>query len=459
MSTPLSVLLVEDSASDAALVVRQLKRDGFEVAHKRVEDAGQMRAALGERAWDIVLSDFNVPGFGAIPALALLRELKLDIPFIVVSGVIGEEAAVALMKAGAHDCVMKDHLALLAPAVRREVGEAQGRLARARAEQELRESEARFRGLIEQSLTGIYISQDGVFRYANPRLEQMLGYSPGQLVGVLIDAIVPAEDLPILLQEREKLRTGAGSISYEVRARRVDGEVITLGLQGSVYEFNGKPATVGMAQDISEKIRAEEQIERYIEQLKTAFRSTVEVATSLSELRDPYTAGHERRVAEIAVALGTELGFDEHRLEGLRVAGHLHDVGKITIPAEILSKPGKLSPIEFKLIQAHADAGYEVLRRVEFPWPVAEVALQHHERMDGSGYPHGLIGEAIRFEARVIAVADVIEAMSSHRPYRPGLGITAALAEIERGRGRLYDARVADVCLRLFHEKGYTVPE
>ena len=579
MSTPLSVLLVEDSASDAALVVRQLKRDGFEVAHIRVENAAQMRAALDERAWDIVLSDFNVPGFGAIPALKLLRELQLDIPFIVVSGVIGEEAAVALMKAGAHDCVMKDHLALLAPAVTREVGEAQGRLALRHTEEALRErdaifshfmehspihvffkdqdirairlsknyetmlgkplaellgknmddlfpsdlakrmvaddmkvlqegkpitveeelngrqystikfpiviegkprylagytmditerkqrersleqSEARFRGLIEQSLTGIYISQDGVFRYANPRLEQMLGYAPGQLVGVLIDTIVPAEDLPILLAEREKLRAGANSVSYEVRARRVDGEVITLGLQGSVYQFNGEPATVGMAQDISEKIRAEEQIQRYIEQLKTAFQSTVEVATSLSELRDPYTAGHERRVAEIAVALGTELGFDEHRLEGLRVAGHLHDVGKITIPAEILSKPGKLSPIEFKLIQAHADAGYEVLKKVEFPWPVAEVALQHHERMDGSGYPHGLMGEAIRLEARVIAVADVIEAMSSHRPYRPGLGITAALGEIERGRGSLYDAQVADVCLRLFREKGYAVPE
>ena len=579
MSTPLSVLLVEDSASDAALVVRQLKRDGFEVAHIRVENAAQMRAALDERAWDIVLSDFNVPGFGAIPALKLLRELQLDIPFIVVSGVIGEEAAVALMKAGAHDCVMKDHLALLAPAVTREVGEAQGRLALRHTEEALRErdaifshfmehspihvffkdqdirairlsknyetmlgkplaellgknmddlfpsdlakrmvaddmkvlqegkpitveeelngrqystikfpiviegkprylagytmditerkqrersleqSEARFRGLIEQSLTGIYISQDGVFRYANPRLEQMLGYAPGQLVGVLIDTIVPAEDLPILLAEREKLRAGANSVSYEVRARRVDGEVITLGLQGSVYQFNGEPATVGMAQDISDKIRAEEQIQRYIEQLKTAFQSTVEVATSLSELRDPYTAGHERRVAEIAVALGTELGFDEHRLEGLRVAGHLHDVGKITIPAEILSKPGKLSPIEFKLIQAHADAGYEVLKKVEFPWPVAEVALQHHERMDGSGYPHGLMGEAIRLEARVIAVADVIEAMSSHRPYRPGLGITAALGEIERGRGSLYDAQVADVCLRLFREKGYAVPE
>jgi len=459
MNTPLSVLIVEDSASDAALVVRQLQKDGFEVTHKQVGNAEQMRAALGERAWDVVLSDFNVPGFSAIPALALLRKLKLDIPFVVVSGVIGEEAAVALMKAGAHDCVMKDHLALLAPAVKREVGEAQSRRARRTAEQDLLESEARFRGLIEQSLTGVYISQDGVFQYANPRLEQMLGYAPGQLVGVRTDDITLAEDLPRLLEEREKLRAGAGSISYEVRARRTNGGVITLGMQGSVYKFNGEPATVGMAQDISEKKRAEDEIAHYIDQLKTAFMSTVEVATSLSEMRDPYTAGHERRVAKIAMALGTELGFDEHRLEGLRVAGHLHDVGKITIPAEILSKPGKLSAIEYKLIQGHAEAGYEVLKKVVFPWPVAEVALQHHERIDGSGYPQGLMGEAILLEARVVAVADVIEAMSSHRPYRPGLGIDAAMAEIERGRGAAYDLAVADAALKLFREKGYVLPE
>ena len=213
-----------------------------------------------------------------------------------------------------------------------------------------------------------------------------------------------------------------------------------------------------MMQDISEKKRAEEEIKRYIQQLKTAVMSTVEVATTLSEMRDPYTAGHERRVAEIAVAIGAELGFDDRRIEGLRVAGHLHDVGKITIPSEILSKPGKLSPIEFQLVQGHALAGYNVLKSVEFPWPVAQIALQHHERMDGSGYPQGLKGEAILLDARIMAVADVVEAMSSHRPYRPGLGIEAALAEIERGRGTVYDPAVADACLKLFRDRGYAIP-
>jgi HD-GYP domain-containing protein (c-di-GMP phosphodiesterase class II) len=175
-------------------------------------------------------------------------------------------------------------------------------------------------------------------------------------------------------------------------------------------------------------------------------------------MRDPYTAGHERRVAEIAVAIGAELGFDSRRLEGLRVAGYLHDIGKITIPSEILSKPGRLTAIEFKLIQGHPQASHDVLKAVEFPWPVAGVALQHHERIDGSGYPQGLKGEAILFEARIMAVADVVEAMSSHRPYRPGLGIDKALAEIERGRGTVYDANVADACARLFGEKGYSIP-
>ena len=195
-----------------------------------------------------------------------------------------------------------------------------------------------------------------------------------------------------------------------------------------------------------------------MEQLKTAFMSTVKVATSLSEMRDPYTTGHERRVAEIAFAIGAELGFDQDQLEGLRVAGLLHDVGKINIPAEILSKPGKLSAIEFKLVQGHAQAGFDVLGTMEWPWPVAQVALQHHERMDGSGYPQGLKGEAILLEARIMAVADVVEAISSHRPYRAGLGIETALAEIERGCGTLYDPVVAETCLRMFREKGFHLP-
>ena len=210
--------------------------------------------------------------------------------------------------------------------------------------------------------------------------------------------------------------------------------------------------------DITEKKRIEELNRVYVTKLEAAFMQTVEAITALSALRDPYTAAHERRVAEIAVTIGAELGFDAHRQQGLRIAGFLHDVGKINAPAEILSKPGTLSATQFALVKEHAQAGYDALKNVDFPWPIALVALQHHERIDGSGYPQGLKGEEIAFEARIIAVADVVEAMSSHRPYRPALGIEMALAEIERGRGTAYDEEVADACLRLFREKRYKLP-
>ncbi|MCX7142037.1 MAG: PAS domain S-box protein [Proteobacteria bacterium] len=460
MAIPLSVLIVEDYEDDAELMVLQLREAGFDVFHQRIETAAQMREALAARDWDVVLSDFRVPGFGAAPALALLRESGLDIPFITVSGMIGEESAVELMKSGAHDYVMKDHPARLAPAVRREIGEARERRARRSAEEGLRAAEEQFRGLVEQSIAGIYIIQDGLFVYVNRRFAEILGYeTANEVIGRDPLSLVVEKDRGTVGEYmRQRLEGELRSVSYSYTAMRKDGSLIDVGVHGSRATHAGRPAVIGLMQDISEKKRAEEEIQRYVAQLEKAFMSTVGVATTLSEMRDPYTAGHERRVAEIAVAIGHEFGLTDRRLEGLRVAGYLHDVGKMTIPSEILSKPGKLSAIEFQLIQGHARASYDVLKDVEFPWPVAQVALQHHERIDGSGYPQGLKGDEIMLEARIMAVADVVEAMSSHRPYRPGLGIEKALAEIERGRGTAYDIQAADACLYLFRDKGYVVP-
>jgi len=166
----------------------------------------------------------------------------------------------------------------------------------------------------------------------------------------------------------------------------------------------------------------------------------------------------ERRVADLAAAIAREMGLGEHAVEGLRFGAMIHDLGKIKIPAEILVKPTRLTPIEYELIKGHAIAGYDILKGISFPWPVAQMVLQHHERLDGSGYPGRLKDGAIILEARILAVADVVEAMSSHRPYRPGLGIDKALAEIERGRGAQYDAEAVDACRRLFIDKGYTLP-
>lgn len=248
------------------------------------------------------------------------------------------------------------------------------------------------------------------------------------------------------------------SDSYVCSMLHKDGKLVDVGMNSSIVTYQGSPTIIGLMQDLSDKKIAEEQIKRYASQLQITFMQTVGLVTTLSEMRDPYTAGHERRVADIAVAIGKELGLDDLQLEGLKVGGYLHDVGKTTIPVEILIKPGKITAIEYELIKVHPQSGYNVLKDVDFPWPVAQIALQHHERLDGSGYLQGLKGDDILFEARIIAIADVIEAMASHRPYREGLGVEVALAEIERGRGSLYDPVIADTCLMLFRNKGYVLP-
>lgn len=191
------------------------------------------------------------------------------------------------------------------------------------------------------------------------------------------------------------------------------------------------------------------------QQLQQALQQTINAFVVMLELRDPYTAGHQRRTATLAVAIGRELGLDEVRLEGLRFSAILHDIGNIQVPSEILIRPGRLNHAEMGLMRSHAEAGYTILRDIQFPWPVAEIVRSHHERQDGSGYPHGLRGEQIPLESRIIGVADVVEAMLSHRPYRPAMRQDETLAELQQGRGTLYDPDVVDACIRLFVDKGY----
>jgi HD-GYP domain-containing protein (c-di-GMP phosphodiesterase class II) len=186
-----------------------------------------------------------------------------------------------------------------------------------------------------------------------------------------------------------------------------------------------------------------------LQRLERAMEDTVQAIASTLEMRDAYTAGHQRRVAVISQAIAKEMGLSDDRIHGLRLATIVHDLGKINIPAEILNRPGKLSAIEFAFIKTHPQVGYDILKPVEFPWPIADIVLQHHERLDGSGYPNGLKGDAILLEARILAVADVVESMTSHRPYRPALGLDVALAEIQEGSGKLYDPVVVEACVKL----------
>ena len=207
--------------------------------------------------------------------------------------------------------------------------------------------------------------------------------------------------------------------------------------------------------DITERVQAEKELQQSMKKLRKSLDGTINAMALMSEVRDPYTAGHQRRVTNLATAIAREMGLPEPRIDGIQMAGIIHDLGKISVPSEILSKPGNLSELEFNIIKPHSRIGYDILKTIEFPWPVAEIVLQHHERMDGSGYPQGLSGKDILLEARILGVADLVEAMGAKRPYRPVLGIDKALAEISENRGVLYDAAVVDACLRLFTEKGY----
>src|SRR5665648_444384 len=192
-----------------------------------------------------------------------------------------------------------------------------------------------------------------------------------------------------------------------------------------------------------------------VKELKRAMDATIETMSKIVEAKEPYTAGHQQRVSQLATAIAKELNLSQDKVEGIRIASLIHDIGKIGLPTEILSKPTRLSDIEFSLIKEHSQIGYNILKFIDFSYPVANIVLQHQERLDGSGYPNHLEGDEIFLEARIIGVADVVEAMSSHRPYRAALGIDVALEEISQNKGILYDPKVVDVCLKLFKEKGF----
>jgi putative nucleotidyltransferase with HDIG domain len=236
---------------------------------------------------------------------------------------------------------------------------------------------------------------------------------------------------------------------------RRDGIEVPVEIRTVPMKIGAQHLVLGIARDITERKRREEELKDSMEKLRKAMGGTVRAMALTVESRDPYTAGHQQRVANLARAIAQEMGLPRDRVDGIRMAGVIHDVGKVSVPAEILSKPGHISEIEFSIIKTHAQVGYDILKNIDFPWPIADMVLQHHEKVNGTGYPSGLSGDAIMLEARVLVVADVVEAMVSHRPYRPALGIDKALEEITLNRGVLYDPQAVDACLTLFREKGF----
>lgn len=704
MAKNIRILILEDMEDDVLLLLRALKKGGYDPEYEVVDNSGDFLSALNSRKWDLIISDYSMPGYNGLQALGTYRSMGLDIPFILVSGTIGEEVAVEAMREGAHDYLMKSSLQRLVPAIERELREARIRrqsredsialkrseekfakafrtstdaiaiakacsgefvdindgftrifgysreeaigktsrelniwqcdkernafvtpliengvvrdrevqfgtrsgdvittlisgefldiggeqciltftkdiTERRKAAKALEDSESRLRNIFENANQIIFtIDGTGRVNFISPAWRRIMGYEEKDILGKVFLEFVHSHDLEIAssaldaVKKRKHLkdpvvvrlkhRTGewrwlrvAGSYlenldpdvpqyggiaediteakiyadklresnlrlntlleaipdmvylkdvngtllevnrAYEEitglsrdrilgtggedflpekilkKNRKTDQEVVH---SGAMVQFNDYyrsrdhemyvsvrkvplkdedgtvTGIVGVTSDITDILKAEQKY-------RSALEGAIQTMSRIVELRDPYTAGHQNRASRLAVEIGRHLGFSEERLEGVRVASLLYEIGKINVPSEILNKPGKITSMEYELIQGHPQSAWDILKNIDFPWPVAEIVHQHHERMDGSGYPSGLKGEDILLEARILAVADVVEAMCSHRPYRPSLGIDKALEEIEKGSGIIYDSQVAALCIDLFRKKGFVM--
>lgn len=323
--------------------------------------------------------------------------------------------------------------------------------ARKTAETALADSERRYRELANDLPTCVFeVDSEGRVVYVNQTGFTWFGYRESDLAErpSVTDMVVPAERERARRALRRAATEGEVPAGVYVALRR-DGTTFPALVSSRAILREGDVVGVrGILVDISERVEAARRIERALE-------GTVLALAATTEMRDPYTAGHQERVTRLALAIGRRMGCSDSQLEGLRVAGLLHDVGKASVPSEILSKPTVLTAIEMSIVRQHAETGHAILKAIDFPWPVAKIVLQHHERMDGSGYPTGLMGDAILLEARILAIADTVEAMASHRPYRAALEVADALQEIRQGRGTLYDAAAVDACIQVFELDGF----
>lgn len=321
----------------------------------------------------------------------------------------------------------------------------------------LQEKERILAGMIDEASTPVFIVQDGRIRFANKVVLEVFGYRPEELIGTGIDRYLAEDEKARILElYRERLIRRPIEKRFEMGLKHKNGRRVVVEIEVNLVSYDGAPAEIVVMHDITARKEMEAFQVGALAKIRAAFGATIKVLNNLVEAKDPYTGGHQKRVAELARTIATEMKLSAEQIDGLRLAAEIHDIGKIIVPSEILSKPGRISKGEWGLVKNHVKVGYELLKDIEFPWPVAEIIYQHHERLNGSGYPRGLRGEQIMIEARILAVADVVEAMSSHRPYREAHSIEETMDEIERNSGILYDQEVARVCLELFKQKGYS---
>lgn len=457
------ILIAEDDIVSRKALSTMLQKQGHEVveAHDGVQAWQQLH---GLETPGLLILDIMMPN---MDGLELCKKIRSSDNFnsayiILLTAKTSKEDIVQGLESGANDYITKpcdfDELKARLNVGQRML-EMQSELLNElnehrRTEKRLRVSEERYKKLINSSPDAVaLLNEEGRFLTVNPSMAQRYNLTQKQLEGKTLHQVMPYEFAEKQAEKSKEAMEKREIVYYEIEKQGWYFQNYYI----PVSTFDNQKTYQIISRDFTEVKQTQNKLEKTLDKLNKAVQATVRALSLTLEQRDAFTAGHQERVARLACIIARELELEEERIQGLYFAGLVHDIGKISVPSEILSKPTRLSDIEFSLIKQHPQVGFEILKDIEFPWPIADVVLQHHERIDGSGYPNGLSGNQILKKAKILAVADVVEAMTSHRPYRPGLGLNAALEEVEKNRGTLYDQDTVEVCLKLFREKGHSL--
>jgi putative nucleotidyltransferase with HDIG domain/PAS domain S-box-containing protein len=408
---------------------------------------------VSEEDFYIVLLDLSLPDSTGLETITGINEKNRGSPLIILSGTDNLEIAIKSLSMGAQDYLVKGQFDGngLIRSIRYAVGRKNIETDRKLFEEKLIKAAKEWRATFDAMKEAISVTDlEGRILRSNKTMSVMVNKNFNQILGdtchdLLSDIEHPQDICPLEIARLSKKR--------EIRIFKNKDKFLECIVDPILDEKHNVTGTVHLLTDITDIKKSEEEIKESLSRIKRTFEQTIKAFSLLVEVRDPYTAGHQKRVSEIAVAIAKDLGLTVEAIESIRLASLIHDIGKISIPASILSKPGTLTDIERTIIETHPATGYDIVKEIDFPYPIAKIILQHHEKINGSGYPGGLKGDDIMLEAKIIAISDVIEAISSHRPYREAHTIKESFDEISNNKGILYDPNVVDSCIRLFFKQ------
>jgi len=447
-----NILLVEDDINTYKVIEKYLREFGFNIAGP-VTTGEDAIAKSRDLKPDLVIMDIVLDGSmdGIDSSEYIYNHYKIPVIFLTNASIDNNLERIRKINPFGY---------LIKPINKNELkASIELALLKFSMEKKLIESEERYATILNSISDAVIVTdQDSDITYMNPVAEKLTGYDLNTVQGKQFDKLIIFEKYQNENDgENQSIENSPEKISLIIP----NGLKLPVDYRISIQKDNSGSniGNVIVFRDISESIKSEDKLRESLKMLRHAMGGIIQAIAYTVEQKDPYTAGHQRKVANIARLIAKKMDLSYDKIDGIRMAGVIHDLGKISVPAEILSKPGKITDPEFNLIKSHPQIGYDILKNIDFPWPIAEIVYQHHERLDGSGYPRGLSGDSIIIESRIIAVADVIEAMASHRPYRPSMGIDMALDEISKHQGLLYDKDVVDTCLMIFRDEGYTIDD